>query len=466
MASLFSELSNALASNWRSRARPSQLPPVGNWSGWLVLAGRGFGKTWIASNYVNEMASTGAASRIGIICPTAADCRDVMTEGESGILATAPSYCRPTYESSKRRLTWPNGATALLFSAEEPERLRGPQFDLLACDELAAWVDPQTCWDMAMLGLRLGRHPRWIVTTTPKPKRLIKELVHRAQSGGNVVITRGNTYENAANLAPAFLAEIRARYENTRLGRQELNAEVLEDVQGALWTRDMIEAARHDGPIPDLVRVVVAVDPSGTRGDSDKGDSIGIVVCGLGRDGLGYVLADRTLKASPSVWGATAVAAYREFKADRIIAERNFGGAMVEHVIRTCDPLIPYRDVTASRGKIARAEPIAALYEQNRVRHSGNLQSLEDQLAAMTGAGYAGDGSPDRADALVWALTELMAQPATPMAQFGTYSAYAEPIPGISGSYARRDPKSKFDGPTTITAPDGSTAMGFATSRR
>jgi phage terminase large subunit-like protein len=223
----------------------------------------------------------------------------------------------------------------------------------------------------------------------------------------------------------------------------------LEDVQGALWTREMVEKARHEGAIPDLRRVVVAVDPSGTRGD-DAGDSIGIVVAGLGSDGLGYVLSDETVKASPAVWGACAVAAYRKFRADRIIAERNFGGAMVEHVIRTCDPNIPYRDVTASRGKIARAEPIAALYEQNRVRHVGNFSALEDQLCAFTSNGYSGDGSPDRADALVWALTELMGQPATPVAAFSTYGSYAPP----------QQTKSKFDGPVTI---DGN--QGWAISR-
>jgi phage terminase large subunit-like protein len=463
-SSIYAELAGALSQNWRSRARPSQLPPLGDWRVWLVLAGRGAGKSWIASNLCNEWAATSAARHIGIICPTAADCRDVMVEGPSGILATAPAWCRPTYESSKRRIVWPSGAVAHLYSSEEPERLRGPNLDALFCDELAAWNNAEQTWNMAQMCLRIGRHPRTVITTTPKPIKLLKNLI--ARDGQGVVVTRGSTYDNAANLAPGFLAEIRARYENTRLGRQELNAELLEDTPGALWTRDMIEKARYDGAIPDLVRVVVAVDPSGTRGADDSGDSVGIMVAGIGRDGLGYVLADRTVKASPSVWGNVAVSAYREFKADRIIAEKNFGGAMVEHVIRTCDPNVPYRDVHASRGKIARAEPIAALYEQNRVRHCGSLTELEDQLAAMTGAGYLGDGSPDRADALVWCLTELMGSPATPMAQFGTYSAYAEPIPGISGSYARKDSKSRFDGPTTITGPDGSTASGFATSRR
>ncbi|MGY3409152.1 phage terminase large subunit-like protein [Bradyrhizobium sp. GM5.1] len=264
-----------------------------------------------------------------------------------------------------------------------------------------------------------------------------------------MVVRRGSTYDNAANLAGPFLEAVRARYEGSRLGRQELNAELLEDVQGALWTREMLERARFAGTVPDLRRVVVAIDPSGTNGE-DAGDSVGIVVAGIGADGFGYVLSDRTIKASPAVWGARAVAAYREFKADRIIAERNFGGAMVQHVIRTVDPNVPYREVTASRGKVQRAEPVSALYEQNRVRHVGSFTELEDQLAAMTGEGFAGDGSPDRADALVWALTELMMAPQTPMAAFGTYSQFAP-----------RPPDTRFDGPIT----EGLLAGGYASTR-
>jgi phage terminase large subunit-like protein len=462
--SLFAQLASALSSNWRSRARPEQLPPAGDWQAWLVLAGRGFGKTWIATNVANEWASTSAAKRIGLIAPTAADCRDVLVEGPSGIMATAPSWCAPDYEPSKRRITWPNGATALLFSAEEPERLRGPNLDALFCDEMAAWQNAEQTWNMAQMCLRIGRRPRTVITTTPRPLKLLKNLI--ARDGQGVVVTRGSTYDNAANLAPTFLEEIRARYEGTRLGRQELNAELLEDVPGALWTREMVERARYDGAIPDLVRVVVAIDPSGTSGN-DNGDSVGIVVCGIGRDGLGFVLSDLTVKASPAVWGRIAVDAYHQHKADRIIAERNFGGAMVEHVIRSVDPLVPYRDVTASRGKVARAEPVSAFYEQNRVRHCANLSALEDQLCAMTGNGYQGDGSPDRADALVWALTELMGQPVRPAATFGTYSRFAEPIPGLTGSYARQDaPKSRFDGEVTITDAQGNVSTGFATSKR
>lgn len=448
--SLSTLLADTLADGgWRAKARPSQLPPAGVWNGWAVISGRGFGKTWVGANWTNELAETGQAKRIGLIGATASDVRDTMIEGESGILATAPAWNRPTYEPSKRRLTWPNGAIGTAFSSEEADRLRGPQHDFLWGDELAAWNDPQATWDMAQFGLRLGTRPRWLVTTTPRPIKLLKALL--AREGIDVVVSRGSTYENAANLAGPFLEAIRARYEGTRLGKQELHAEVLTDVQGALWTPEMIEGAKITGPVPAMKRIVVAIDPSGTGGQEDSGDAVGIVVAGLGVDDFGYVLADRTIKASPALWGARAVAAYREFKADRIVAERNFGGAMVQHVIRTIDAGVPYREVTASRGKIQRAEPIAALYEQGRVRHVGNLTDLEDQLAAMTGDGYMGEGSPDRADALVWALTELMTKPAVMPAVIGTYSRSA-PVE------AR---KSRFDGQIT----DGPLAGGYAVSR-
>jgi phage terminase large subunit-like protein len=416
LSSLAGKLADALADGgWRSKARASQLPPPGAWHGWMILAGRGFGKTWVGANYTNELAES--VSRIALIGATAADVRDTMIEGESGILRTAPAWFRPTYEPSKRRVTWPNGAEATAFSAEESDRLRGPQFGFGWLDELAAMQNAQATWDMFQFGLRVGANPRWLVSTTPRPIKLIKDLVTRE----DVRLVVGSTFENAANLAPSFLEAIRARYQGTRLGRQELSAELLMDVQGALWTRDMLERANGAWKLPDMKRVVVAVDPSGTRGPEDGGDSVGIVVAGLGVDNLGYVLADRTCKLSPDGWGRAAVNAYREFKADRIVAERNFGGAMVEHVIRTVDPRVSYREVTASRGKIARAEPIAALYEQSKIRHVSSFVELEDQMAAMTGDGYSGDGSPDRCDALVWALSELMTAPLQPQAHFGSY---------------------------------------------
>lgn len=387
------------------------MAPEGDWLTWIILAGRGFGKTRTGAEWVREQVRLGAR-RVGLIAPTASDARDVMVEGESGLLSvcwagdrtiTGESLGRPSYEPSKRRLTWANGAIGTLFSAEEPERLRGPQHDRLWADELASWKYLRDTWDMAMFGLRLGDRPRTCITTTPKPLPLLKEIIKDPRT----VVTRGSTFDNASNLAPTFLKAVKDKYEGTRLGRQELNAEILDDLPGALWTRDAIDGTRVR-EAPELQRVVIAVDPSGTKGTSDDGDEIGIVAAGLGVDGRAYVLADRTCKLSPDGWGRRAVNAYHEFTADRIVAERNFGGAMVEHVIRTIDKDVAYKEVTASRGKVARAEPVAALYEQGRVSHVGSMPELEDQMCQIAPEGYVGEGSPDRADALVWALTELM----------------------------------------------------------
>lgn len=375
-----------------------------------MLAGRGFGKTRCGSEWVRSVAcgqtplAPGTHRRIAIVAETAADARDVMVEGESGILSVHPPDFRPLYEPSKRRLTWPNGAVATLYNAVEPDQLRGPQHDAAVCDELAKWRYARETWDQLQFGLRLGT-PRQVVTTTPRPIPVLKDLVNAP----NTVVTRGSTFDNRANLAPAFLAEVQRRYEGTRLGRQELNAEILDDLPGALWTRDVIDQARVR-QAPEMQRIVVAVDPSGTGGESDDGDSIGIVVAGKGIDGRAYVLADRTCKLSPDGWGRRAVNAYREFAADRIIAERNFGGAMVQHVIKTVDPSASYKEVTASRGKVARAEPVAALYEQGRVSHIGSFPELEDQMCQIDPSGFIGEGSPDRVDALVWALTELLVE--------------------------------------------------------
>jgi phage terminase large subunit-like protein len=406
--SIFASIADQIESDWRSIARPEQLPPPGDWSIWLILAGRGAGKTRSGAEWVRGLAESASVPRIALVGPTAADVRDTMIEGESGLLAIAPNSNRPSYEPSKRRLSYPNGVQATLFSSEEPDRLRGPQHGAAWCDELCSWKNVRDVWDNLQFGLRLGKKPRQVITTTPKPIKLLKELVKR--DGQDVVVTRGRTSDNAANLAPSFLSQIVARYEGTRLGRQELNAEILEDVAGALWTRAMIDKAREPVTLPDMVRVVVAIDPSGARHADDQGaDEIGIIVAGKGADGRGYVLADRTLKASPASWGRVAVGAYHEFGADRIVAERNFGGAMVEHVIRTTDASVAFREVSASRGKVARAEPVAAVYEQGRVSHIGDdLTLLEDELCQMTGNGFSGSGSPDRADALVWALSELI----------------------------------------------------------
>jgi len=396
--------------DWDFWARPEQLLPPGEWLTWLVLAGRGFGKTRLGAEAIRRLVcgptplAAGQYSRIAIVAETAADVRKVMVEGPAGLLSVHPTDFRPIYEPSNRRLIWPNGAEATTFNGTEPDQLRGPQHDLAWCDELAKWAYADEAWDMLQFGMRLGARPRQIVTTTPKPIALIKRLAKDATT----FITRGKTKDNKSNLAPSFFTQVVSRYEGTRLGRQELDAEILDDVPGALWTRATIDSARAPITLPDMSRVVVAVDPSGTKGNDDAGDWIGIVVAGRGVDGRGYILADRSCKLSPAGWGRRSVDAYHEFSADRLVAERNFGGAMVEHVIKTTDTMVAFKEVVASRGKVQRAEPVAALYEQGRVSHVGELADLEDQLCQMTPDGFLGDGSPDRADALVWALTELI----------------------------------------------------------
>jgi phage terminase large subunit-like protein len=430
-AAAFARIADSLETDWRSLARPEQLPPPGKWSTWLIQAGRGWGKTRTGGEWIRGLAESGRVSRIALVAATASDARDTMIEGESGLLAIAPNSNRPIYEPSKRRLTWANGVQATAFSAEEPERLRGPQFGAAWADELAAWKNAEMTWDMLQFGMRLGRHPQQCITTTPRPSKILRALINDP----NTVITRGSTFDNAANLAPSFVTKIVAKYKGTRLGRQELNAELLDDVPGALWTRDMLDAAREFRRLPPMRRIVVAVDPSGARSAEDSGaDMIGIVVAGLGVDGRGYVLADRSCKLSPAGWGRVAVDAYREFNADRIVAERNYGGAMVQHVIRSTDPNAPYKEITASRGKVQRAEPIAAFYEQSRVSHVEGFDLLEDQMCAMSSNGYQGDGSPDRVDALVWALTELMlTSRELPRAAVGTFQTVTYEIAGSYG---------------------------------
>ncbi|HVH81049.1 MAG TPA: terminase family protein [Stellaceae bacterium] len=381
----------------------------------MLLAGRGFGKTRAGAEYIRAMVGVGKARRIALVAPTANDARAVMIEGESGLLSIGLSGEQPQYEPSKHLLTWPNGAIATTYSADEPDRLRGPQHDLAWCDELAAWRYPQA-WDMLMFGLRLGEDPRVVVTTTPRPTKLIKSLL----SDPTVVVTRGCTLENAKNLAPAFLDQIVRRYEGTRLGRQELDAEILDDAPGALWTHGLIDATRVN-TAPQLTRIVVAIDPAVSSGE--HADETGIVVAGKSLDGHGYVLADPSGHHTPVEWAKAAVAAYRAHNADRVVAEVNNGGEMVEATLRIVDPSIPFRAVHASHGKVARAEPVAALYEQGRVHHLGAFPQLEDQMCGFTSdfdraaAGY----SPDRVDALVWALTELLVQP---VAGEGIFEAY------------------------------------------
>jgi phage terminase large subunit-like protein len=372
----------------------------------LILAGRGWGKTATGAHWVTERIIRHGARYVAAIAPTASDARDVIAEGPAGLIASAPESFRPLYEPSKRRLTYPNGATVTLFSADEPDRLRGPQHDAVWADELAAWRKADDTWAMAMMGLRLGQDPRALVTTTPRPVRIVRELLEASTTR----VTRGRTLDNAANLAPTFLDQIVSRYEGTRLGRQELDGELLLDTPGALWTLAMFDREGFRPVIvPDLARVVIAVDPAAT---SEEGsDETGIIAAGVGQDGRGYVLADESLRGSPLDWASTAITAYRTFKADRIVAESNNGGEMVAHTLRSVDARVPVTLVWASRGKLTRAEPIAALYEQGKVRHAGVFPELESQLTGWV----PGMPSPDRLDALVWALTHLMLPETIPL---------------------------------------------------
>lgn len=383
--------------DWRLWAREKQLMPAGAWRTFLLLAGRGFGKTIAGAQAVRRMVEEGSAGRIALVAPTAADARDVMAEGESGVLAVSPPWARPKYEPSKRRITWPNGAIATLYSGEEPDRLRGPQHEFAWVDELAAMKYPKETWDMLALGLRLGI-ARAVVTTTPRPIPVIREIM----AAPDTVTVRGTTYENLANLAAGFAREILARYEGTRLGRQELYAELLEDVPGALLTRAILDENRVKSS-PELTRIVVGVDPAASAGAESS--HTGIVACGLARDGHGYVLCDRSVRASPAEWARRTVELWEELRADRIIAEANQGGDMVRYTIHTVDPKAPVTLIRASRGKYTRAEPVAALYEQGRIHHVGFLPELEDELTTFV-PGQA--DSPDRLDAAVHALTHLM----------------------------------------------------------
>jgi len=402
------EAAEALLWDWGFRARETQLEPPGDWLVWVFLAGRGSGKTRSGAEWMRERIKQGFG-RLGLIAPTAGDARDVMVEGESGLLAvcwqkdhthSGQFMGRPLYEPSKRRVTWANGAMATLYSADEPERLRGPQHDTLWADELATWRYARETWDNARFGLRLGRSPRTMVTTTPKPISLLRELV----KDKNTTISKGSTYDNRANLAPAFLSTIIAKYEGTRIGRQELHAEMLEEAEGALWTRSMLEKCVLE-PADDISRIVVAIDPAITA--KAESNETGIIVAGRqsARLGKGFVLADLSGRFAPGEWALRSVEALRHFEADRIVAEGNQGGEMVRHTIHTVDANVPVRIVHASRGKAARAEPVAALYEQGRIHHAGPLPELEDQL--VTWEPLSGMESPDRLDALVWALTDL-----------------------------------------------------------
>lgn len=396
-----------LAWHWRLWARAEQLAPPGDWRLWLIMAGRGFGKTRAGAEWVREIASTHPDARIALVGASLGEARAVMIEGESGILAVSPPRRGPRFEPSLRRLTWPNGAQAVLYSALEPESLRGPQHSHAWCDEIAKWGNvagkAEKAWNNLLLGLRLGEMPRLLATTTPRAVSLLRRLLKE----DGIHLTKGSTYDNADNLPERFISDVRTAFGKSLLGRQELDGELIEDVPGALWTRGLIEARREFGAPEPPVRVVIGVDPPA----SANGDACGIIVAGLGPDGVARVLADASVETpSPERWARAVADTAQAWSADRIVAEANQGGAMVESVLRAADLSLPIRLVHASKGKVARAEPVAALYEAGRVRHAGVFPELEDELCGLTiGGGYEGPGrSPDRADALVWALTELM----------------------------------------------------------
>jgi phage terminase large subunit-like protein len=398
----------AIFYHWPFWARDNQLPPSGDWRVWLILAGRGFGKTRSGAELVRARVESGRWGRIALVAETAADARDVMVEGESGLLAVSPPWNRPLYEPSKRRLTWLNGAIATTYSGDDPDQLRGPQHDGAWADEPAKWRYSLDAWNQLEFGLRLGDHPQVVATTTPRPIPLIKQLVADRQT----IVTRGSTYDNRPNLAQSFIERVLDRYEGTRLGQQELYAMLLDDTPGALWNRAILEATRVR-EVPKLVHIVVGVDPAAS---SDEGaNETGIVVVGKGGDGHGYVLADRTVLGSPVTWAKAALHAYATYQADRIVVERNNGGEMVEHTIRTTEggKDVPIQTVWASRGKYTRAEPVSALYEQGRFHHVGMFAQLEDQQCGYV-PGVPGMDSPDRMDAMVWAATALFPNVGTP----------------------------------------------------
>lgn len=391
----------ALADDFYWWAHPQQLAPAGDWRCWLFLGGRGAGKTRAGAEWVSHLARSGRAGRIALIGPTFHDVREVMLEGRSGLRSLANE--RPVYEASRRRLVWRNGAQAACLSAEDPDALRGPQFDAAWCDELCFWADPERALQTLEYGLRIGARPRMMVTTTPRPSRVLKRLL----AAPDTVVTRASTFENEKNLSPDFIAAMRARWAGTARHRQELLGEVIEDVEGALWKRADLEAlrTRRDGTFD---RVVVAVDPPASIGPD--ADACGIIAAaargeGMAREAL--VLADASVQGlGPHEWASRAAGLARSVGAHAIVAESNNGGEMVRAVLKAAAPEIYVRLVRASEGKRARAEPVAALYAQHRVKHAAAFPELEDEMCGFGGEGYR--ESPDRLDALVWALTDLL----------------------------------------------------------
>ena len=403
-------------------ALPHQVPPQGDWRSWVILGGRGAGKTRAGAEWVRSMVEgarpldAGAAKRVALIGETHEQVRDVMIFGESGILACSPPDRRPVWHAGRRMLEWPNGATAKALSAHEPESLRGPQFDAAWVDELAKWKKAEEAWDMLQFALRLGDTPRAVVTTTPRNVGTLKTLLAQPST----VVTHAPTDANRANLAESFLAEVRRKYHGTRRGREELDGEFLQEAEGALWRLADLERCRA-GRLPDFDRIVVAVDPPvSAHGASD---ACGILVVGAVTQGppqewRAVVLEDASVQGETALsWARRAAEAYLRWEADRLVAEVNQGGDLVEQIIRQVDPTVSYRAVRATRGKVVRAEPVAALYEQGRVNHAQSFHALEDQMVLMTTEGFQGRGSPDRVDALVWALHEVLIEPASKWTQ-------------------------------------------------
>ena len=395
--SLSEEESEELLYDWEVWARPHQLPPPGEWLTWMILTGRGWGKTRTGAEWVISEAKKGA-KHIALIGQTKADVRDTMIElGPASILKISNPNFYPKYESSKRRIVWPNGCVGTVYSGDEPDQVRGPSHDRSWIDELAKFKYPQDIWDNLMFGLREGEDMRILVTTTPRPIPIIKRLVNDP----NTISIRGSTYENKDNLPQKYFDYVIAPYIGTRLGKQEIEGKILDDNPNALWTRKNIDDNRRN-KYPELVRIVIAVDPEATA--NEKSSETGIMAIGISEDGHGWLLDDNSLRGTPDQWGNAVVTSYNKYNADRIIGEVNNGGDMIEYVIRTIDPEVSYKSVRASRGKYIRAEPVAALYEQGKIHHVGNFPELEDQLCEWV----PGDKSPDRLDALVWGVTELM----------------------------------------------------------
>lgn len=419
------ETLESLAYDWQIWARDDQLPPrelnhddpdsePSNWHIWLLLGGRGAGKTRAGAEWIRAMAlgmppiANEPARRIALVGETLGDVRRTMIEGESGLLAIHPAAERPLFEPSKRKLTWPNGSIAEMFSAEDPESLRGPQFMAAWCDELCKWHRANETWDMLQFALRLGDNPRQVVTTTPRPTSLLRSIIQNEKT----IIQKSKTSDNASHLSPSFIETVTERYGGTRLGRQELEGELIEDRADALWQRDQLEQQRVN-KAPELERIIIAIDPPVTGGE--KADMCGLIAAGICPEGRGFVLADNSTKGlTPLKWARAAVTLFHQYDADRLVAEVNQGGDLVELVLRQVDQNIPIKKVHASRGKYLRAEPVAALYEQGRVSHVGTMPELEDQMCDFGPGGLSNNQSPDRLDALVWALTELMLNTTAP----------------------------------------------------